>query len=346
MKQTNILLTGVGAPGTWGTVHSLKQGSFGETIKITGIDLNPEAVGKVWCNAFYLAPSTKNIETYINELLNIVQKELITFILPQTTLETAALSQHKTAFEAVNCTVLTSHADSITKANDKYEVLKIAEANGIPVPRYELVKDLNALKKAIHNLGYPTHKVVVKPRHGNGGRGVRIITAEPPSIHKYLNQKPDSMDTCLDRFLEIFENNTLEAFPELLVSEYLPGEEYTIDALKTEAQTIIIPRHRRVIRSGISFETVVDMQQKAMVQHSETLAEVLDLAHCFGFQFKLDAAGIPKLLECNPRVQGTMVASTFAGANIIQAAVSGEVLDAKNIKDGSVFSRYWGGVGM
>ena len=42
----------------------------------------------------------------------------------------------------------------------------------------------------------------------------------------------------------------------------------------------------------------------------------MDLRYAFGFQFIGD-----KLLECNPRVQGTMIASTYAGCNIIYSAV-------------------------
>jgi carbamoyl-phosphate synthase large subunit len=68
------------------------------------------------------------------------------------------------------------------------------------------------------------------------------------------------------------------------------------------------------------------------------LAHELDLKYAFGFQFK---GG--KLLECNPRVQGTMMASTFAGANIIYSAVKyalGEEVPEFNIDWDSRVLRY------
>lgn len=54
------------------------------------------------------------------------------------------------------------------------------------------------------------------------------------------------------------------------------------------------------------------------------------------------------LLECNPRVQGTMIASVLAGANVIWMAVNDAlgrpVMAVPGIRLGSRFQRYWGGV--
>jgi carbamoyl-phosphate synthase large subunit len=60
--------------------------------------------------------------------------------------------------------------------------------------------------------------------------------------------------------------------------------------------------------------------------------------------------GVPKVLECNPRVQGTMIATLAAGNNIIWAAVTDLVPDllepvALNAGwTGGRCYRYWGAV--
>ena len=85
-----------------------------------------------------------------------------------------------------------------------------------------------------------------------------------------------------------------------------------------------------------------------LIEHSTKLAESFNLYYAFGFQFKEDADGTPKLIECNPRVQGTMIASTLAGTNIIYAAVAeamGYPLELGQPRDGATFERYWGGIG-
>jgi carbamoyl-phosphate synthase large subunit len=58
-----------------------------------------------------------------------------------------------------------------------------------------------------------------------------------------------------------------------------------------------------------------------MMEACVTAARRMDLRGVYGFQFKL-RNGVPKVLECNPRVQGTMIATLAAGNNIIWAAVA------------------------
>ena len=56
-----------------------------------------------------------------------------------------------------------------------------------------------------------------------------------------------------------------------------------------------------------------------------------------------------RLLECNPRIQGTMVIATFAGANIIYSTLKlllGELIPRFNIKWNTKILRYWGGISV
>jgi carbamoyl-phosphate synthase large subunit len=135
-----------------------------------------------------------------------------------------------------------------------------------------------------------------------------------------------------------------DKFPELIVMEYLPGDEYTADAFRNKHNTLVIPRKRQSIRSGITFSGCVEKHEQIM-SFSGKLAEQIDLEYCFGFQFKLDEYGLPKILESNPRAQGTMVLATFAGANIIyssiKAAIGEEIPDFK-VNWNTKLVRYWG----
>lgn len=134
----------------------------------------------------------------------------------------------------------------------------------------------------------------------------------------------------------------------MIVTEYLPGEEYTVDVIRKGKLMTVIPRKRDLIRSGITFNGSVENNLE-IINYSKKLAENLNLEYCFGFQFKLDENNIPKILESNPRVQGTMVLSTIAGANIIFSSVKlllGEKIPEFNIDWNSKIFRYWGGVGL
>ena len=103
-----------------------------------------------------------------------------------------------------------------------------------------------------------------------------------------------------------------------------------------------------MIRSGITFNGTVEKNEE-LIEYSKKLSKEIGLRYAYGFQFKLDKNNTPKLLESNPRVQGTMVLATFAGVNVIYGAVKhalSERVPEFDIKWGTKIMRYWGGIGV
>jgi carbamoyl-phosphate synthase large subunit len=331
MKRINLLLTGCGCPGTFGTVYALRENEDGRKFKIVGTDVKSDRVGRYIIDKFYRVPQATDPE-YLNLMFTIQKLEHIDLILPQTTAESQAL----VGMDKVVC--------SPVPANDKYLLYEVAKDLKIPLPDYKLIGDREELFRSVFELGYPDKKVVVKPRVGCGGRGVRILQSGLTK-EEYLQDKPDPLRTNMIEFSTIFKD---ESVPELLVSEYLPGKEYTIDCFRGKNGFVSIARERKEIRSGISFDNKV-LYNRYFRGCCGKLAEKLNLLYCFGFQFKENSEGIPCLLECNPRVQGTMVVSMFAGFNVIYNSVKealGEDVQTKFQVIEVDFKRYWGGIAL
>ncbi len=337
-KTMKILLTGVGAPGTKGTIHCLREGpSQPESPAwILGTDVNPDAVGRHFVDEFDTLPWPED-PTYIDEIEALCDKYKIDVVLPQTTREIVRLAGLKN--------VAVSSRGAIDAANDKSVLLLVVNlingfADDFPAPEAHLCSTTAALVDAAKEIGLPC---VVKPPVSNGSRGFRVLTPEPITTDEYLNQKPGNPQISLERFLEIVRDD----MPRLLVMEYLPGPEYTVDCFRGENMFVAVVRLRKVVRSGITFETEV-VDRPEIVEYCRLLVDALDLKYAFGFQFKENAEGVPMILECNPRVQGTMVASLFAGVNIPWMAVqesAGEPPTEIPIITPAKFTRYWGGVG-
>lgn len=343
-NSLRILITGVGAPGIMGTVYSLKSNYDKRQIYLVGTDINTDAVGKHFCNSFYVLPVATDTDNYLDSLLKICIKEKINIIVPQNTRELLILAGNKQKFIDTGTLVLISSLDAIKKANDKYELMKICRTCGIPVAKFEKVTNFKKLLNAAKGLGWPEKKIVVKPPSSNGQRGVRIIDEKRDLKKAFYNDKPSNLYTTLNDLERVLGST----FPELIVTEYLPGEEYTVDVIRKGKLMTAIPRKRDLIRSGITFNGSVENNLE-IINYSKKLAENLNLEYCFGFQFKLDENNIPKILESNPRVQGTMVLSTIAGANIIYSSVKlllDEDIPEFNIDWNSKIFRYWGGVGL
>ena len=342
--ELRILITGVGAPGIMGTVYSIKTNYDKRKVYLVGTDINENAVGKYLCNSFHVLPIASDAQNYLDTLKRICIKEKIDVIVPQNTRELLILASNKQEFIDINIQVLISNVEAIERANDKFELMKICKSHNIPVSEFEKVSEFDKLFEAAKNLGWPDRKIVVKPPSSNGQRGVKIIDEKKDFKKAFFDEKPSNLFDTMDGLNKILGQN----FPELIITEYLPGEEYTVDLIRKGNFVSAIPRKRDLIRSGITFNGSVE-NNKDIINYSKKLAEVLNLEYCFGFQFKMDENNTPKILESNPRVQGTMVLSTIAGANIIYSSVKlllGEDIPEFNIDWNSKILRFWGGIGL
>lgn len=325
MKPLKILVTGSGAPGIAGTIYSLRNNFDKRKVKIIGTDCNPDAVGKYLCDKFYQISRADEPE-YLSQMQSIITSEKIDVVMPQNTGELHLLSE----FESDR--ILVSSNYTIDKANNKQSVIE----------EWDLVVNIKDLKYQLKNYGWPDKQVVIKPPTSNGMRGFRIIDESFNKKESFYKDKPDNIITNFEALKKILGKE----FPELLVCEYLPGKEYSVDCLRIGSRIDVIPRERTQIRSGITFAGKV-VKNKTIIKKCKEMAKDLDLQYCFGFQFKEDSKGMPRVLECNPRVQGTMVMSTLAGANVIWGAVKyalGEEVPEFDVDWDSTFHRYWGGI--
>lgn len=348
MRQViTVLVTGGGAPGIVGTLYALRNNPDETRVRIVTCDMREDVIGKYLADAFYTVPSAESPD-FIEALLEVATQEKVDVILPQVTRELLPLAENLSRFQARGIAVAVASKEAIERANDKWLVLEAANKCGVPGPQSRLTYSEADLRQAVEDFGYPEKKVVVKPRVSNGLRGLRILSEEAWDVERFLREKPGSLEIRLDELITILRNGQ---WPELIVQEFLPGEEYTIDVFRGRHGTVAVPRLREEIRSGITFRAKVELKEDLQT-FALRLADELGLQYAFGFQFKLSDEGIPKLLECNPRVQGTMVTAALAGCNIIWWAVKealGEKVTPEKPRpkvNGMRFIRYWGGLAV
>ena len=346
LQTLRILVTGAGAPGIRGTLRALKPLSEEFKLKTIAIDANPRSIGKQWVDSFYSVPKADD-PNYFDCLEKVIKTEQVDLIIPQTTLEIAFLSKKKALLESHGTQVMVSSPEAIEIANNKGSLLEVFKSLNLPYPEYAICSTRADFLHAIKSLGYPDYPVAIKPTVSNGMRGFRVLTEKHWNLERFLSEKPSGTEINLNDLLKILDSGT--HWPELLVTEYLPGHEYSVDVFMGQKCQFAIPRLRENIRSGISFSNRLEHHQD-MEEWSLQVAEHIGLRYAVGFQYKLDRFGTPKVLESNPRIQGTMVASMYSGANIIAMAVK-ELLgfppeqpkiNLQNIH----FQRFWGGVGI
>jgi carbamoyl-phosphate synthase large subunit len=343
-REINILMTGAGAPGAAGILKCLQ---LNPGFRIVAADANPNAIGR-WLNAdpagigFEKIPFAQE-KNFIKELLSVCERRNIHVILPLVTKELLSLSQHKKEFEELGIKVLVSKVDSLEIANNKSRLYQFLEWRSIDVPAYKVVENADQFKMAVEELGFPQKTVCFKPSLSNGSRGFRIIANDIDEHYLLFNEKPNSTFISFSDAMRILSS---KPFPELLVTEYLPGEEYSVDCLANHGEIkLVVPRLRSKMINGISVEGEF-VNDKHIIEYCSTIIKELQLHGNVGIQVKRSAAGKFLIIEINPRVQGTIVAGLGAGVNLPALAIKQELnLPVSNeelqVKWGTKFSRYW-----
>lgn len=330
-------MTGAGAPGAAGILHCLKQDP---SIRITVADANPHAVGRYLHGDFSVIPAA-NDPSFIDKVLALCRQKNIHAVLPLVTRELIPLAQHTQAFELAGARVLVSPAASLEIANDKSRLYEFLQWRGIEVPGFRIVENIAQFKEAVKELGYPQKTVCFKPSISNGSRGFRVISADMDEAHLLFNEKPNSTYTSFTDAVRIL---SLRAFPQLLVSEYLPGEEYSVDCIARHGEAVlVVPRARKKMINGISVEGEFVKDEGITAYCSRIIGE-LQLHGNIGIQVKRATSGACLIVEINPRVQGTIAAALGAGVNLPLLAIQQELNMPRGniaVNWGTKFSRYW-----
>jgi carbamoyl-phosphate synthase large subunit len=338
-SQINILMTGSGAPGAAGIIQCLWQNL---ALYVIAADANPHAVGRYLVADFEIIPKAGD-PGFIDSVLAVCREKDIQIIFPLVTKELIPLSRHSKEFALAGAKLIISPTESLEIANDKSKLYQFLQWRGMEVPDFRIVETIAQFEAAAKELGYPKKTICFKPSVSNGSRGFRIISNSVDEHHLLFNEKPYSTFISYTDAVRILSS---KPFPELLVSEYLPGEEYSVDCLAKNGQAIVIvPRLRKKMINGISVEGEF-IKEESIIAYCKKIIYELQLHGNIGIQVKRSVAGKFLLLEINPRVQGTISAALGAGINLPVLAIMQELgfeipEEQLQVKWGTKFSRYW-----
>ena len=338
-KKINILITGAGSPGGPGIIESLIKES---NLNVFICDCNNEASGKYLLpEKFFLVPKADD-DNFIKFITDICNQNKISIIFPLVTKELFKFSEFKEKFLKNNIKIIVADKHSLNIVNDKGLLYEYLKNKGVKVPKFFLVENEEDLINKVFELGYPEIPVVIKPRVSNGSRGVKILDENQDRLKLFFDEKPNSIYTNLSEMKYIIKGKKI---PKLVLSEFLPGEEITIDTLilKNKLQDIFI-RTRDIMRSGISIKGKF-IEDENIFRYIESIIDnIPGLEGPIGFQLKKSSKDEFLLLECNPRIQGTSISALGLGYNIPLMAVN-NILGIPNSnyrkKSGVSFCRYY-----
>lgn len=220
-------------------------------------------------------------DTFIDELNEIICEKNIDVLVPAYDDVILFLSKHR---DSIKCKLVTSSDNTCEICRSKKKTYDLLRKYDF-VPR---VYDVNTITK--QNL-----PLFAKPDIGQGSQGIKKIEA-----------------------IEDLES-ILVSNERYVVSELLPGTEYTIDCFTdTDGELIVSSmRERKRIKSGISVNSVAVKMPDEVKTIANIINREIEFIGVWFFQLKLDAEGKYKLLEIAPRVAGSMSTSRIRGFNFI-----------------------------
>lgn len=206
---------------------------------------------------------------YVEALVGLVQSVGADVVLPLTEPEMAVLAQAQGA----GLPLLWLGPQTISTFLDKWSTATWLESKGLPAPR----------TVPLAQAGPADLPLVVKPRIGSGGRGVRIVT--------------DAWE------LEGLQGS--EAAGGLIAQEHLlPDDgEITCAVVRVggEARTLQL---LRMLSGGLTSKATVVAYPEVDLMLAR-IAELLDLEGCLNVQLRMTADG-PRIFEINPRLSSTV----------------------------------------
>src|SRR3989442_4587825 len=299
MRDITVLVTASGAPGTAALLRALRlNGERG--VRIVGTDMSPQAVGRHFCDRFYVVPRG-NDPAFGDALLDVVRRENIEAVLPQSSHDLQGLADARERF--MGTTVMVSPPEAIRTANDKAEAYAMLERIGLSAPAWRKVTGGRALALAAEELGYPDRAVCFKPVFSSGSRGFRVLDATVDRARQLIEERPGNLAMRLKDVLELLPE---EDGPDLLVLELDQGPERTVDGIARSGQVLIAhAKTRESMRAGLAmyFETLNDHW---LVEVAQRIVAELGIEYFFNIQLVGDY-----VIEINPRISTVVYQEDF-----------------------------------
>ncbi len=281
-----ILVTGAGGPAAIAAMKSLQAE---ESVQLVAADMDPWAAGLYLTPERILVPAGSAPE-FTDVLLARCRALGVDVVLPTVDAELQPLARARETFTEAGVALLLAPAAALDVILDKLSLATHC-AGVVRVPRTE------PFGPSVEVASW-TYPVVVKPRRGSGSRGVVIVDSAAGLA-------------------------ALDRSPSLIVQEFLPGEEYSVDVLADADGRVVasVPRLRARVDSGVSVggRTVHDPEVEWF---GRAVAQATGITYVANVQCRRDRAGHPALLEVNPRMPGTLGLTIASGVDMPRLALA------------------------
>ncbi len=309
--------------------NSFRQARVGLGVTVIATHTNPAAVALLAADEAMHEPPGLVGAAYLDWCLSFCQRHRIDYFWPAK--EAVLLVSHQAAFAQVGTQVIAVTSPEMLRLlhnkGEFYRTLPLSVASAMACIA---VTDSNGFDQAVAELSQYHAALCVKPAVSVFGLGFRILDTQRDSITHLLDG--------VEYEIPLAELRAGMAhtptFPELLVMEHLPGDEWSVDCAGRDGQLLCAIQRKKHPQAGYGQEIDNNAAIQGMV---ERLTVHYGLNGLFNIQLKANEAGEPRLLEINPRPSGGFGMACLAGVNLAEVflqSLQGETLSIAPLRYG------------
>lgn len=289
MTKKRILI----APGTTEIAREYFESlKYDKQFEVLGAGTNVPLGKSMGYEDFFHTPSIYD-ENFFQILSDIVSRNKIQLVIP--------------AHDQLQHDLCEMPIDSVRTLVQPLETQKIIRSKH---KTYEVFKEASFVPKIYDSISSEDNyfPIFLKPDVGQGSIGANLI---------------ETYDDLQSHILQFQEGSGLGFYQYNVVSEYLPGEELTVDCFSTLENGLVFhsPRLRTQVRNGASIETKHMDSTPEIDYIAEEISKKLQFRGAWFFQVRKTQDDVFKLLEIGGRVAGSSGLRRVQGVNLAQLSI-------------------------
>ena len=324
-RAVTVLFVSVGNEALHGFVDDLRARA--PRWRLLGVDVRDDAAGLFRCDAWSLVPRRRD-PAFWPAMRALIDRERVDVVHPLAT-DDQDLFAGPDVRDRLGVPVVVSSAEAVAAANHKVALFRRLADRPHLLPAHLEVADAAGAVEALRRLVSQHGAALLKADGGTGGAGLLLVgtpAADPaPATGRAFVPLAEVEAALADggplarrAVPALFDAS---GWPRQAVA-WLPGDEYSVDVLADNGETLAaVVRVRTRAVGGLALTSRVVEAPDVEAAAREVVAAV-GLSYVANVQFRRDAGGVPRLLEINPRIPGTIGLTVAAGCNLPLAALA------------------------
>jgi carbamoylphosphate synthase large subunit len=303
---------------SFSSVHTaidlIRQADTAQRFTILHSHPNPRSPVARLAHAFHSEPTGLATPDYIDWCVAFCREHAVDIFVPGR--EATAIAGAHARFEAVGTRVLSAASEAeLQRIHDKARFYAETVLPVAPVAEFRHFEDAAGFEAAYDALRRRHSTLCVKPAHSIYGLGFAVLDEARNSAELLMAGAEYHVS------LQDFRAGLVKlgSFRSMLLMEFLEGREYSVDCVGDHGRLVTAVVRRKSSAAGAGQR--ID-QRADIVDATTQLCATHGLNGIFNVQFR-ESAGVPRLLEINPRMSGGIGMACLAGPNLPYIALCG-----------------------